>query len=85
MSQLASVDNKTTVETSNLTPHLLLPLPAGILNLCAPREKSLGVEIWRSGGHSALDPLTKPLTKKAAPVRKCTCGKTVVFLHLLAT
>jgi len=49
MSRMASVDNKTTVETTNLTLHLLLPLPAGILNLCAPRDKSLGIEIWRSG------------------------------------
>jgi hypothetical protein len=78
---MASVDNKTTVESSNLTLHLLLPLPVGILNLCAPRDKSLGVEIWV---RSVLDHLTKSLTKKAAPVRKCTCGKTVVYLHLLA-
>jgi len=49
MSQMASDDKKTTVETSNLTLHLLLPLPVGILNLCASRDKSLGVEIWRSG------------------------------------
>jgi len=49
MSQLASVDNKINLETSNVTLHFLLPLPASVLILCAPKNKSLGVEIWRSG------------------------------------
>jgi len=49
MSQMASVNNKTTVENSNLTLHFLLPLCGGILNLCAARDKSLGAEIWRVG------------------------------------